>query len=111
MDKKIQEYLEQYVNTQPKKKKVKVTASITYSKSFEVEVAEGYTDADLKEAVKQLGVLPNDILTDEHIRLRKHIRKLETRDWIIRDLMDYLISERDKHSPWHEDEFEVVEEF
>ena len=106
---KIVNYL---INYPPRKtKKVKVTASVTYSKSLEVEVGEDYSEVDLREAVRDLGVLPNDILTEEHARLRKHIRKLETKDWILKETMENLISERDKHSPWHEDEFEVIEEY
>jgi hypothetical protein len=98
-----------YNQPDPKKIKVKVLASVTYSKELEVEVEEGYTDADLCDAVKNLEILPNDLIANEHARLRKFLKKSE------QDLSNaykkFLIERRDKFKPWHEDEFEVVENF
>lgn len=111
MDEKLKSFLQNYTLKSTEKTKVKVTASVTYSKPLEVEVEVPYTDADLKTAVKEMGILPGDILDDEHQRLRKYIRRMESKDWIVKETLDQLIAERDKHSPWNEDEFEVVEDF
>lgn len=98
-----------YNEKEPNKKLVKVFVSVTYSKSLEVEVKENYTDADLKEAVQEAGVLPNDILQDEHKRLRKHIKQHENDfDMAFKKM---LINKRDRCTPWHEDELEVMEDF
>ena len=98
-----------YNQKDPEKIKVKVLVSVTYSKSFEVEVEEGYTDADLREAIEEMGVLPNDILQAEHIRLRKHIHQNEK--VFDEDFKKKLIRKRDICKPWHEDELEVMEDF
>ena len=98
-----------YNQKDPEKVKIKVLVSVTYSKSFEVEVEEGCTGADLRDAIKEMGVLPNDILQAEHIRLRKHIHQNEK--VFDEDFKKKLIRKRDICKPWHEDEFEVMEDF
>ena len=65
-------------NQKEEKVKVNVTVSVTYSTQVEVEVEKGYSYPELREAVKELDILPNDIL-------KKH-----------------------GYKPWFEDEFEVV---
>ena len=99
-----------YNRKEPELIKVKVTVSVTYSKEFEVEVEEGYTDKDLRDAVQDLGVLPNDILQEEHVRLRKFIKKRENvmREPEYAKYKRKLIAKRDKCKPWHEDELEVI---
>jgi hypothetical protein len=94
-------------NEKPKEKvKVNVTVSVTYSKTFDVEVEEGYESTDLIDAVKESGILPNDIIIDQHRRLRKYIKRFE------KDLPDTLkaklIKKRDLYKPWDEDELEVI---
>ena len=93
--------------------KVKVTVSVTYHKDFEVEVEEGYTDADLKKAIQNMRVLPNDLITEEHTRLRKFIKKREDiiKDPEYRKYKQKLIAKRDRLKPWIEDELEVIPAF
>lgn len=99
-----------YNQKDPEKVKVKVTVSVTYHKDFEVEVEEGYTDADLKEAIQNMGVLPNDLITEEHTRLRRFIKKREDviKDPEYRKYKQKLIAKRDRLKPWIEDELEVI---
>ena len=90
----------------PEKIKVKVTVSVTYHKDFEVEVEEGYTDADLREAIEEMDVLPNCIIAEEHTRLRRFIKLNENK--LDQKLKATLIEKRDRHKPWIEDELEVI---
>lgn len=90
----------------PEKIKVKVTVSVTYHKDFEVEVEEGYTDADLREAIEEMDVLPNCIITEEHTRLRRFIKLNENK--LDQKLKATLIEKRDRYKPWIEDELEVI---
>ena len=88
--------------------KVNVFVSVTYSKPLEVEVKEGYTDVDLTNAVKDMQVLPNDILLNERRRLRK---LLKVNDAIFdEDFKHKLIIKRENCKPWHEDELVVMED-
>lgn len=95
-----------YNEKQKEKVKVNVTVSVTYSKTFDVEVEEGYESTDLIDAVKESGILPNDIIIDQRRRLRKYIKRFE------KDLPDKLkaklIKKRDLYKPWIEDELEVI---
>lgn len=91
-----------------RKIKVKVLASVTYSRSFEVIVNENYTDADLRNAVKQRKSLPNDTLEKYYEKIEEYIK---SNDWLSDGTpLNELLSEQAKLKPWHEDEFEVVEE-
>ena len=83
------------------------------NKDFEVEADEGYTDADLKEAIQNMGVLPNDIITEEHTRLRRFIKKREAviKDPEYKKYKQKLIAKRDRLKPWIEDELEVIPAF
>ena len=90
----------------PEKIKVKVTVSVTYHKDFEVEVEEGYTDADLREAIEEMDVLPNCIIAEEHTRLRRFIKLNENK--LDQKLKATLIEKRDRYKPWIEDELEVI---
>lgn len=99
-----------YNQKDPEKVKVKVCVSVTYSQLLEVEVEEGYTEVELKEAVQEAKVLPNDILADEHRRLRKFIKTREkSNDPEYKKYLKKMITKRDKCKPWHEDELEVIE--
>ena len=102
-----------YNQKEPEKVKVKVTVSVTYHKDFEVEVEEGYTNIDLYDAIKEMGVLPNDLITEEHTRLRKFIKSREDviKDPAYRKYKQKLITKRDKFKPWIEDEVEVIPAF
>ena len=102
-----------YNQKDPEKVKVKVTVSVTYHKDFEVEVEEGYTNIDLYDAIKEMGVLPNDLITEEHTRLRKLIKSREDviKDPAYRKYKQKLITKRDKFKPWIEDEVEVIPAF
>ena len=95
---------------EPEKVKTKVTVSVTYHQDFEIEVEEGYTDADLKEAIQNMKVLPNDINAEEHTRLRRFIKKREDilKDPEYRKFKQKLIARRDRLKPWIEDELEVI---
>lgn len=96
--------------TDPEKIKVKVCISVTYSKELEIEVEEGYSEIDLREAVREAGILPNDLLEKEHTRLRKFIKNREkTTDPEYKKYLKKLIARRDKCKPWHEDELEVID--
>lgn len=99
-----------YNQKDPEKIKVKVTVSVTYHKDFEVEVEKDYTDKDLREAIEEMGVLPNDIIKEEHTRLRKFIKKREdiNKDSEYAKYKRKLIAKRDKCKPWIEDELEVI---
>lgn len=98
-----------YNQKRPEKIKVKVTVSVTYHKDFEVEVEEGYTDKDLRDAIEEMKVLPNDILAEKHKRLRKFIKKREKgADQEYMKYLRKLIAERDSCKPWIEDELEVI---
>ena len=102
-----------YNQKDPEKVKVKVTVSVTYHKDFEVEVEEGYTNIDLYDAIKEMGVLPNDLITEEHTRLRKFIKSREDviKDPAYKKYKQKLITKRDKFKPWIEDEVEVIPAF
>ena len=99
-----------YNQRPPEKVKVKVTVSVTYHKDFEVEVEEDYTDKDLRDAIEDLGVLPNDILKEEHVRLRKFIKNRidAIKDPEHNKYKKKLIARRDRCKPWIEDELEVI---
>lgn len=95
-------------NEKPKKKVlVNVTISVTYSKTLDIVAEEGYTDADLKSIVEEMGILPNDILRHEHAEKRKYLKK---REKILNEqTKKKLIKEREFCKPWDEDELEVIE--
>lgn len=95
-----------YNQKDPEKVKVKVTVSVTYHKDFEVEVEEGYSDADLRDAIEEMEVLPNYIITEEHARLRRFIKLHENK--LDQKLKAALIEKRDRYKPWIEDELEVI---
>lgn len=95
-----------YNQKEPEKVKVKVTVSVTYHKDFTVEVEKGYTDADLRDAIEEMEVLPNAIINEEHIRLRRFIKKHENK--LDQKLKATLIEKRDRYKPWIEDEMEVI---
>lgn len=88
--------------------KVNVLVSVTYSKSVELVVEEGYTDVDLRKRVQNLKILPNDILKERYDALTKYIA---SNDWLTNgeSLVDLLL-EKQRFGAWHEDEFEVIEE-
>lgn len=94
------------IRNQKEKVEVNVTVSVTYSKTFNVMVEEGYNIPDLIEAVRESGALPNDIIIDERKRLRKYIKKFE-KD-LPEKLKAKLIKKRDLYKPWNEDELEVI---
>lgn len=86
--------------------KVKVTVSVTYHKDFEIEVEKDYTDKDLRNVIEEMGVLPNDIVKEEHTRLRKFIKLHENK--LDQRLKATLIEKRDRYKTWIEDELEVI---
>lgn len=94
-------------NEKPKKKvEVNVTVSVTYSKTLNVVVEEGYELPDLIEAVQEMKVLPNDILEERAEALNED---LENNDWILGSIgLAGLKSEIERCKPWHEDELEVI---
>ena len=94
-------------NEKPKKKvEVNVTVSVTYSKTLNVIVEEGYELPDLIEAVQEMKVLPNDILEEKAEALNED---LETYDWMLGSVgLAGLKSEIERCRPWHEDELEVI---
>ena len=95
-------------NEKPKKKvEVNVTVSVTYSKTLNVVVEEGYTNIDLIEAVEEMGILPNDILKGKHTELRNYIKRNE--DKLDAKYKAKLIKKRDACKPWDEDELEVID--
>ena len=95
-------------NEKPKKKVlVNVTISVTYSKTLDIAVDEGYTDADLKEVVEEMGILPNSILANKHAELRSYIKKNEHK--LDAKYKAKLIKKRDACKPWDEDELEVID--
>ena len=96
-----------YNQKDPEKVKVKVTVSVTYHKDFEVEVEKGYTNVDLRDAIEEMEVLPNYIITEEHTRLRRFIKLHENK--LDKKLKAILIEKRDRYKPWNEDELEVIE--
>lgn len=99
-----------YNQKEPETIKVKVCVSVTYSKELEVEVEEGYSEIDLRDAVRDAGILPNDVLEEEHLRLRKFIKAREkSADPTYKKYLKKLIARRDKCKPWHEDELEVID--
>ena len=94
-------------NEKPKKiVSVNVTISVTYSKTLNIAAPEGYTDADLKEIVEEMGILPNDILRSKHTELRNYIKKNENK--LDAKYKAKLIKKRDYCKPWDEDELEVI---
>jgi hypothetical protein len=94
-------------NEKPKKiVSVNVTISVTYSKTLDIAAPEGYTDADLREIVEEMGILPNDILRDKHTELRNYIKSNENK--LDDKYKAKLIKKRDNCKPWHEDELEVI---
>jgi vancomycin resistance protein YoaR len=95
-----------YNQKDPEKVKVKVTVSVTYHKDFEVKVEEGYSDADLRDAIEEMKVLPNYIIAEEHTRLRRFIKSHENK--LDQKLKAALIEKRDRYKPWIEDELEVI---
>ena len=94
-------------NEKPKKKvEVNVTISVTYSKTLNVIVEEGYELPDLVEAVQEMKVLPNDILEE---RVKALNEDLENNDWMLGSIgLARLKSEIERCRPWHEDELEVI---
>jgi len=94
-------------NEKPKKKvKVNVTVSVTYSKTLNVVVEEGYELPDLIEAVQEMKVLPNDILEE---RMEALNEDLESNNWLLGSIgLAGLKSDIERHRPWHEDELEVI---
>lgn len=95
-------------NEKPKKKMlVNVTISVTYSKTLDIVAEEGYTDADLKTIVEEMGILPNDIISEEHTRLRKYIKRSD--EILDEKYKKKLIKKRDACKPWNEDELEVID--
>lgn len=95
-------------NEKPRKKVlVNVTISVTYSKTLDIVAEEGYTDADLKEIVEDMGILPNSILSREHSSKRKYLKEKE--DTLNDKFKQKLIKERDQCKPWDEDELEVID--
>lgn len=94
-------------NEKPKKKvEVNVTVSVTYSKTLNVVVEEGYELPDLIEAVQEMKVLPNDILEEKAEALNED---LENNDWMFGSIgLAGLKSEIERCRPWHEDELEVI---
>ena len=96
-----------YNQPEPKKVKVNVCISVTYSKSVDVIVDENYTNEDLRDAVEDMGILPNYILQECQNEL---IADLEENNWLTKQYdLESLKSEIQRHTPWHEDEFEVIE--
>lgn len=94
-------------NEKPKKiVSVNVTISVTYSKTLDIAAPEGYTDADLREIVEDMGILPNDILKDKHTELRNYIKRNENK--LDAKYKAKLIKKRDNCKPWDEDELEVI---
>lgn len=94
-------------NEKPKKiVSVNVTISVTYSKTLDIAAPEGYTDADLREIVEEMGILPNDILRDKHTELRNYIKRNENK--LDAKYKAKLIKKRDNCKPWDEDELEVI---
>ena len=94
-------------NEKPKKiVSVNVTISVTYSKTLNIAAPEGYTDADLREIVEEMGILPNDILKDKHTELRNYIKRNENK--LDAKYKAKLIKKRDNCKPWNEDELEVI---
>ena len=94
-------------NEKPKKiVSVNVTISVTYSKTLDIAAPEGYTDADLREIVEDMGILPNDILKDKHTELRNYIKRNENK--LDAKYKAKLIKKRDSCKPWNEDELEVI---
>ena len=90
------------------KVKVKVLVSVTYSKSAELILEEGYTDANLREKVQELGILPNDILKEKYDAMTRYIA---SNDWMANgERLSDLLTEKQRYGAWHEDEFEVIEE-
>lgn len=89
--------------------KLKVTVSVTYHKDFEVEVEEPFVESDLIDAIKEMEVLPNDIINEEHTRLRRFIRTHDKN--LDQKLKKTLIEKRDRYKPWFEDELEVIPNF
>ena len=85
---------------------VNVTISVTYSKTLDIAAPEGYTDADLREIVEEMGILPNDILRDKHTELRNYIKRNENK--LDAKYKAKLIKKRDNCKPWNEDELEVI---
>lgn len=85
---------------------VNVTISVTYSKTLDIAAPEGHTDADLREIVEEMGILPNDILRDKHTELRNYIKRNENK--LDAKYKAKLIKKRDNCKPWNEDEFEVI---
>ena len=96
-----------YNEKPPKKMVVNVTVSVTYSRTLDVVVDEGYTNVGLIEAVENMEILPNMILADRHAELRKYIKKNE--DKLDTKYKAKLIKKRDNCKPWDEDELEVIE--
>lgn len=94
-------------NEKPKKKvEVNVTVSVTYSKTLNVVVEEGYELPDLIEAVQEMKVLPNDILEE---RVEALNEDLENNDWMFGSIgLAGLKSDIERCKPWHEDELEVI---
>lgn len=94
-------------NEKPKKKvEVNVTVSVTYSKTLNVVVEEGYELPDLIEAVQEMKVLPNDILEERAEALNED---LETNNWLFGSIgLAGLKSDIERCKPWHEDELEVI---
>ena len=94
-------------NEKPKKKvEVNVTVSVTYSKTLNMIVEEGYELPDLIEAVQEMKVLPNDILEERAEALNED---LENNDWMLGSIgLAGLKSEIKRCKPWHEDELEVI---
>lgn len=90
------------------KKKVKVTISVTYSKSLEVILEEGYERKDLFECVEDMRILPNDILQEKYNELTAD---LQDNSWLTegKDL-SLLQKDIERHTPWHEDELEIIED-
>ena len=78
--------------------KVKVSISVTYSKSSEVLVDDNYSDLDLRNAVREQCHLPNEILLP-----LAEVAK-------VKPSIVYPNFKPDVFEGWVEDDFEVVKD-
>jgi len=95
-----------YNQKEPAEVEVEVTVSVTYSKNFKVVVQEGYTDADLREVIEEMNVLPAAVLAVRASQLSDPDEQLE----MLRrgDTTKSISDEIKRCKGWHTDEFEVV---
>lgn len=89
--------------------KVKVLVSVTYHNSIEVELPKDYDTHDMRKAVEDMMICPNDVMRMDYDKLDNFIK---SNTGILEDSrIAELVKDRDKHIPWDVDEMEVMEDF